>query len=141
MTLVSSLPRETAFLGIVPPLIFLLTLTSAAALIGTSWLLFRFFDTKRAKTRVISRFRNYQPIAPSELATDDMRKLVSMTRAVSDSYVAARFADCIAATNELERTFGDTSQGKLCALYRRLSMEYLDQPLKDFRGQIKLESE
>jgi class 3 adenylate cyclase/CHASE2 domain-containing sensor protein len=82
----------------------------------------------------------YEPLAPIEQASEEMRKLVLMTKTVVDAYIEQRFAECVAATHELLMTFGDASQGKLCALYRRLSMEYLRLPPKEFKGQIKLES-
>jgi len=82
----------------------------------------------------------YEPIAAMDSATPEDYKLVEMTRVVTESYAAGHFADCIAATHELLTTFGEASQGKLCALYRRLSLEYLRVPPKDFRGQIKLEA-
>ncbi|MGA2231747.1 MAG: adenylate/guanylate cyclase domain-containing protein, partial [Tepidisphaeraceae bacterium] len=82
----------------------------------------------------------YEPLAPMEKATDEMRKLVAMTKAVTDSYIAGQFAECVAATHQLLTTYGDASQGKLCALYRRLSMEYLRIPPREFLGEIKLES-
>jgi Mlc titration factor MtfA (ptsG expression regulator) len=63
-----------------------------------------------------------------------------MTKAVTDSYIAGQFAECVAATHQLLTTYGDASQGKLCALYRRLSMEYLRIPPREFLGEIKLES-
>lgn len=83
---------------------------------------------------------SFEPLALKSEATPQMYKLVEMTNTVIESYIASRFADCLAATHELLQTFGDASQGKLCALYRRLSMEYLRIPPKDFLGQIKLES-
>jgi class 3 adenylate cyclase/CHASE2 domain-containing sensor protein len=82
----------------------------------------------------------YEPLAPIDEATDEMRKLVKMTQTVTDAYINGQFAECVAATHELLTTFGDATQGKLCALYRRLSMEYLRMPSPNFRGQIKLES-
>jgi class 3 adenylate cyclase/CHASE2 domain-containing sensor protein len=81
----------------------------------------------------------FEPICPIKQGTDEMRKLVRLTQAVTDSYIAGQFADCLAATHELLQSYGEPSQGKLCRLYRRLCMEYLRTPPTEFLGQIKLE--
>ncbi|HUB27862.1 MAG TPA: adenylate/guanylate cyclase domain-containing protein, partial [Tepidisphaeraceae bacterium] len=82
----------------------------------------------------------YEPLAPLNQATEQMHKLVNLTQAVTDSFVNGHFADCLSASHELLMTFGEKTQGPLCALYRRLSLEYLRKPPEDFLGQIKLES-
>jgi class 3 adenylate cyclase/CHASE2 domain-containing sensor protein len=82
----------------------------------------------------------YEPLAPIEQATDEMRKLVDMTLAVTDNFAAARFAECAAATRALLAVYGEAAQGKFCELYQRLCVEYLENPPQEFMGQIKLES-
>jgi class 3 adenylate cyclase len=82
----------------------------------------------------------YEPLAPVEQATEEMRKLVEMTQAVTDNFAAARFADCAAAAEALAAAFGEESQGRFCQLYRRLCVEHLESPPTEFLGQIKLES-
>jgi adenylate cyclase len=82
----------------------------------------------------------YEPLALVENATDEMRKLVKLTKDVTDSYAAAQFAECVGATHELLTAFGDKSVGPLCQLYRRLCLEYLRKPPEEFFGQIKLEA-
>jgi len=85
--------------------------------------------------------RVYEPIAPMDIATDDQHTLVSMTQTLVEHFIAARFADCIKATDELLIAFGEASHGKLCELYCRLCMEHLDRPPDKFRGQIRIAAE
>jgi class 3 adenylate cyclase len=82
----------------------------------------------------------WEPLAPIEKATDRMRKLVEMTTAVFDAYVAGRFAECLTEIERLLGEFGEGSQGKLCGLYRQMCEEFLANPPQEFHGQIKLES-
>jgi adenylate cyclase len=82
----------------------------------------------------------YEPLAPIEKATEEMHKLVEMTKEVTDAYEGGRFAFCAAAAKRLELEFGTPSQGKFCELYLRLCAEYIETPPMDFLGQIKLEA-
>ena len=82
----------------------------------------------------------YEPLALLEQATPEMHKLVELTYNVTQPYAEGQFADCIGATHELLQAFGEKSQGKFCALYRRLCLEFLQKPPVNFRGQIKLEA-
>jgi len=82
----------------------------------------------------------YEPLAPVDQATPEMHKLVEFTKHVTQPYYDGRFADCIGATHELLQAFGEKSQGKFCALYRRACLEFLQKPPLNFRGQIKLEA-
>jgi adenylate cyclase len=82
----------------------------------------------------------YEPLAPIEEATSEMRKLAELTTAMTEAYMAGKFDECIAASHALLAAFGDASQGKFCALYRRHALECLANPPKEFRGAIKLEA-
>jgi len=82
----------------------------------------------------------YEPLAPMEKATDEMRRLVEISTVMTDAYVHARFTQCVQAAQKLEEAFGAETHGKLCDLYRGLCAEYLKTPPTDFVGQIKLES-
>ena len=77
----------------------------------------------------------YEPIAATDAATNEQKKLAAMTTEMFDHYVAGRFAECIAAAQRQDAMFG---LSKLTALYRETSQQHLTEPPVDFDGQIQL---
>jgi class 3 adenylate cyclase/CHASE2 domain-containing sensor protein len=78
----------------------------------------------------------YEPLALTSEATAEQRRFAEMTAAVVNSFIAADFAKCIAATGELEAAFGGSP---LVAAYRELSEEYQrDGKPADFNGVVVL---
>jgi adenylate cyclase len=78
----------------------------------------------------------YEPLAKTEAATDEQRKLVAMTQEMIDHYQAGRFEHCIAAADELDEAFRPS---KLAKLYRDTCDRYIIERAPDgFIGQIVL---
>jgi hypothetical protein len=78
----------------------------------------------------------YEPLAKTEDATEEQRKLVAMSHEIFDHYQAARFENCLAAVEELEQAFGPS---KLSKLYRDMCDKYIIERAPDgFCGQIVL---
>lgn len=78
----------------------------------------------------------YEPLAPLSQATEGQRRCAELTRAMVDAYIAADFAACLLAANQLVAEFGES---KLAGLYLRLASEYLREPPVAFAGAIRLE--
>jgi hypothetical protein len=79
----------------------------------------------------------FEPLARTEHATDEQRKLVAMTQEMLDHYQAARFEHCIAAAEALDEAFGAS---KLTKLYRDTCDRYIIERAPDgFAGQIVLD--
>lgn len=79
----------------------------------------------------------FEPLALAAEATDEHRRLATLTTAMFDAYVAGRFADCVAAADAMDTAVGPS---KLTGLYRETAQEYLAAggPPADFQGQIVL---
>jgi adenylate cyclase len=78
----------------------------------------------------------YEPLAKSEDATDEQRRLVDMTKEMIDHYQAGRFEHCIAAADAMDEAFGPS---KLTKLYRDTCDRYIVERAPDgFHGQIVL---
>jgi class 3 adenylate cyclase len=78
----------------------------------------------------------FEPLAKTEDATDEQRKLVGMTQEMLDHYRAGRFEHCIAAADALDEAFGPS---KLTKLYRDTCDRYIIERAPDgFVGQIVL---
>jgi adenylate cyclase len=78
----------------------------------------------------------FEPLAKTEDATDEQRKLVAMTQEMIDHYQAGRFEHCIAAADALDEAFGPS---KLAKLYRDTCDRYIIERAPDgFVGQIVL---
>jgi class 3 adenylate cyclase/CHASE2 domain-containing sensor protein len=78
----------------------------------------------------------YEPLARTEDATDEQRKLAAMCRGIFEHYQAGRFENCIAAIDEMEQAFGPSKLGKL---YRDACDKYIVERAPDgFCGQIVL---
>jgi class 3 adenylate cyclase/CHASE2 domain-containing sensor protein len=78
----------------------------------------------------------HEPLGLTEKATDEQRRLVDMTNAMVDAYVAGDFKKCIDAAAKLEEGFSD--QKTLVAKYRELCEHYLAHPPEQFNGTILL---
>ena len=78
----------------------------------------------------------YEPLAPSEQANDDQKRLVEATTRIVDLFQAGRFAECIEAIQCAEKRLGSSS--KLFELYKTLAERYQHQCPADFRGEIVL---
>jgi adenylate cyclase len=77
----------------------------------------------------------YEPLAPVESATDSQKRLAQLTMDMFEHFVAARFAECIAAANRLDEAFGES---KLTAIYREACATHLTDPPAEFHGNIVL---
>ncbi len=92
-----------------------------------------------AKLQVVGKsegIRVYEPLAPHSEATDHQKKLVEMTTAMVDAYMAGKFADCLQRVRELDNFINPT---KLQLLYQLRCEEYLKNPPgPEFDGSIAL---
>jgi adenylate cyclase len=98
----------------------------------------RFLVRPIGKLRVAGKTEGvmtFEPLAPSDKATEAQRELAQITREMVDAYQAGRFADCISAADRLDAKFGES---KLARLYRDLSAENAANPCADFDGVITL---
>lgn len=78
----------------------------------------------------------YEPLGPRDAASDIQKRLAEMTTVMVDHFTAARFKECLAATDEVDAAFGSS---KLTGLYRVLCRSYLIDPPEEFKGEIVLE--
>jgi adenylate cyclase len=98
----------------------------------------RFLIRPIGKLRVAGKTEGvmtFEPLAPIGEATDEHRKLASLSRDVVEHYQAAKFSECLAAVQALETAFGES---KLTQLYRELATEFLATQPSDFDGVITL---
>jgi class 3 adenylate cyclase len=79
--------------------------------------------------------QTYEPLAFADDATDLQKLLAHKTQVMIDSYIAAKFEECIAAADALDAMFGES---KLAALYRTNCKTYMTNPVADFAGGISL---
>ena len=91
------------------------------------------------KLRVVGKTEGiftYEAICPKETATETDHRLVALTRPIVDTFIAARFTDCLTAIEALMNESGPT---KFTKLYKSLCQKYLTegQP-EDFDGSIVL---
>lgn len=93
-----------------------------------------------AKLQVVGKSEGiltFEPICSAHAATDEQRRLVDMTRAMVDPYLAGEFAACDCAATEYEETLGPC---KLTRLYRDQCQQYSQNPPEGvFDGHIVLE--
>jgi len=78
----------------------------------------------------------YESLCAADAVTDELRQLAAMTQEMADHYLAARFAQCLAAAGKLDDTFGPC---KLTKLYRDSCSKHLASPPDDFAGHIILD--
>jgi adenylate cyclase len=80
----------------------------------------------------------YEPLCFESDATTDIRELAQVTRAVVESYVSARFDDCLAAVTTMQERFGSS---KFTKIYLESAREFaIAPPGEDFDGTIILEA-
>jgi len=76
----------------------------------------------------------YEPLALAEKAGEKQKELAELTGAVVNSFISAKFEECLAAIGKLEAAFGSSKLGNL---YRKLAEQYLrDGAPAGFDGQI-----
>ena len=99
----------------------------------------RFLLRPVGKLRVVGKtlgIFTYEALCLTQAATEADRRLVELTRPIVDLFIAARFADCLAATEGLTNDSGAT---KLTKLYKSLCQEYLTNGTPEgFDGSIVL---
>jgi class 3 adenylate cyclase/CHASE2 domain-containing sensor protein len=78
----------------------------------------------------------HEPLGLAEKGTDEQRKLVDMTNAMVDAYVAGDFKKCLEAAAKLDDTF--PTEKPLVAKYRELCEHYIVHPPEQFNGTILL---
>jgi len=80
----------------------------------------------------------FEPLCKIDDATDELRRLATMSDDVVSAYVTSNFKACLAAIEAYVAVFGEM---KLMDLYRDLCTEYLAEGApEDFKGAIVLES-
>lgn len=77
----------------------------------------------------------YTPLAKSDQADDEQRRLATQSKLIVDYFLAAGFQECLAAVVEFEQNFG---AGKFTKLYAELCRGYLLNPPTAFDGKIIL---
>jgi adenylate cyclase len=78
----------------------------------------------------------YEPLAPLDQADTQDRLQCAMCAEMIAAFIARDFDKCVDITRQMDKTFGP---GKLAALYRRVSQEYIEiPPGPDFHGNLVL---
>ena len=99
----------------------------------------RFLLRPVGKLRVVGKtlgIFTYEALCLTQAATDTDRRLVELTRPIVDLFIAARFADCLTATEALMNDSGPT---KITKLYKSLCQQYITDGTPDgFDGSIVL---
>jgi class 3 adenylate cyclase/CHASE2 domain-containing sensor protein len=78
----------------------------------------------------------HEPLGLAEKASDEQRRLVDMTNAMVDAYVAGDFKKCLDAASKLDEAF--PTEKTLVVKYRELCEHYLAHPPEQFNGTILL---
>jgi class 3 adenylate cyclase len=77
----------------------------------------------------------FEPLCRIEQATDQQKRTVELCTTIVDSFADADFENCLCAARKMEEELGTT---KFSQFYMRIAKEHLENPPRDFEGQIVL---
>jgi hypothetical protein len=77
----------------------------------------------------------FEPLCRIEEASDQQKRIVELCAKIVESFADADFENCLCAARKMEEELGTT---KYSQFYMRIAKEHLENPPRDFEGQIVL---
>jgi adenylate cyclase len=77
----------------------------------------------------------FEPLCRIEQANDQQKRLVELSTMIVDCFADADFEPCLSAARKMEEELGSA---KFSQFYMRIAKEHLENPPRDFEGQILL---